>query len=245
MEGPQGISIMTKRDVIIRALQKSKGLPLDMQAATIEMYLDVADELAPESPALEAQPVAAAPVVSEVAGRETQSPLVVAASTDEIPRILPDAKAIPPDPDKPCRSFAQLVNEVKVPQFIDVRMTDGKSLRIGLRIVPSQDAEIVRVLSYVPVGPDSGVEGPSAIFTRYEKDLRIEEKIGTIADGVRCRFRPAKDVKHIEPVRVELNFRDNCVKVEEEPDGTPMRESGGNAPRSIFHDLAERASHVE
>lgn len=242
MEVPQGISTMTKRDVIVRALQKSKDLPLDMQAAAVEMYLEVADELAPEVPALVEPPVAVAAIINQGIGSTSpaQSPIIVAASMEEIPRIAPDVEASAPGPDRPCRSFVQLVNDVKVPQAIEVIMGDGKPLRIGLRTVPSQEAEIVRVVSYVPVGPDGGVEGPSAVFTRYEKDLRIEEKIGNIADGVRCRFKPVKDVVPIEPMMVGGDFRANCVKVAEEPEGTPMRESDGNVPRSIFHELAKR-----
>ena len=189
-----------RKTIIMKALQKSAGLPLEQQAATVEMYLEIASDM--DAPTQSFQPIASSSNYIQTPPMSALLATPVAYPDHELDRKVeispvPEPPPLPLD-DEPTdterRSFQQIVNYVAehAPKHMEVEMSDGGKLRVVLKQEPVASLKTFRLVAMV-----DGREGPQANFDVWEKNLDMAGKLEAIKRGVRAQFRPEKEAQRL------------------------------------------------
>jgi len=180
---------MTRQEIIFKALQKSAGLDDAARAGIIEAYLEIASDIS--GPAL--QPVVRMQTFEPPQPVE-KSRLV--AVSDAYREPVPEPIRVDADvKDRKYRTVDKIRQylEDAAPSKLDILMPDGSTMTVHRKLESNEMFNLVKA-TYSPIG---GAEGPAALFSCYDRDLNLDEKLNEVAAAAAGMFSSKR--REIQP----------------------------------------------
>lgn len=191
--------VMTQKEVILLALKKAQGMPLEQAAEEISNFLDIASELMGH----QNQPQAAkSPIVQ---------PHSHPVATQEPPRHSPPPTAMPRIlPQRPVDFQFRRVEDIReyldreAPATITVTLNDSNApITLFRRVQTMEPLKCVK-LSYG--NPASDPDAPFAMFRTTDETIGLDDAIQEIMEAAKAQLRSKpKELTPRQPSQVKFD----------------------------------------